>query len=173
MVKVTLGIPHVLSVEWDATNSLRHLGDLSKPVVIVKRDAQGLAFDTGLVEQSGAPLTVWSLHGENHQLWFLDRRDRGAMSIRSAKTGLVISGSTMMSNGDHIKMTEWMSKPWQKWYFYPVAEARAFAIVSATTAHGRKAMDVWEGAEPGSPVQVWDWLDGPSQKFVVLRPQQE
>ena len=170
MVKlgVNLGL---LSIQADASELLNRLGDLSKPVVIVKRDAQGLALDTGLDDHSNASVLVWSLHCESHQLWFLDRRSNSTVSIRSAKTGLVLAGSRQMGNGTRVRMQEWSNKPWQKWFLRPVEEPRTFAIVSAVNEFGVKSMDVWEGAEHKSHVKVWDWWDGPPQKFMLLRPQ--
>lgn len=172
MVNVTVGIPGVASIGLDATELLSRLGDLSKPVVIVKRDDRGLSFDTGLTTHGGAPLTVWSLHGEAHQLWYLVRRQKGSVSIRSAQTDLVLTGTRRMVNGDVVRMQEWTNKPWQRWYLRPLDESRAFAIVSAEVGSGYKAMDVPTGAERGAHVQVWEWWDGPQQKFMLLRPQE-
>ena len=170
MVKFTLGIP--AAMEADATEVLRRLGDLTTPVVIVKRNERGLAFDTGLEETPGSPLVVWSLHCESHQLWYLDPRTKGSVSIRSAKTGLVLSADRHMGNATGVTMQEWASKPWQRWRIITSDEPRTFSIVSAFTEHGAKSMDVWGDAHNRVPVQVWDSWAGAQQKFMLLRPQE-
>lgn len=172
MVKVTFGIPGVASLEADASELQRRLGDLTKPVVIVKRDEKGLAFDTGLEQSPGSPLVVWSLHCETHQLWYLDRRQKGTISIRSAKTGLVLAADRRVGNGTWVTMQEWSSKPWQRWFIRPSDEPRTVSIVSAVTDTGPKSMDVPNDADHLSHVQLWDSWDGSQQRFMLLRPQE-
>lgn len=111
VVKFTLGVPGLAAIEADATEVLSRLGDLTKPVAIVKRDAEGLALDTGLATEPGSPVVVWSLHCMAHQLWYLDRRDKGTVSIRSARTGLVLGAGRSMVDGSDVTMQEWASKP--------------------------------------------------------------
>lgn len=95
-------------------------------------------FDTGLEQSPGSPLVVWSLHCETHQLWYLDRRQKGTISIRSAKTGLVLAADRRVGNGTWVTMQEWSSKPWQRWFIRPSDEPRTVSIVSAVTDTGPK-----------------------------------
>lgn len=171
MVNVTLGIPGIFMISGDPANVFRQLSGRSHPVAIVKRGAQGLSFDTGLTDYSGAPLTVWSLHCENHQLWYLDRRGRGTVSLRSVATGLVVSGRSVLTEGTGLTMDEWASKPWQTWRIRPTSTKRGFAILSADDSFRSDplAVDVTDNAGLGSFVQVQRWRDVPSQHFLLLR----
>jgi hypothetical protein len=167
-VKVELRLPGLaIGVDDIRTVFSRAKGMASGPYLIINR-ACGLALDTAFATELGSPVTVWSPHGLQHQLWQLRPcGTAGEVVIVSVANKLALDATVPTSGDIHPLMWEVHSEPWQRWRLEDAPDGIGYLLQSA---HNRRYLTISEGAERGWGPWFEDRHAHQSQQWLLTLP---
>ena len=166
-VKLELRLPGLVIGVDDVRTVFKRRDKVSGPYLIINR-ACGFALDTAFGTEPGARATVWSPHGQQHQLWQLKPSGTaGEVLIVSMANALALD-STVPTSGDvHPVMREVHREPWQRWRLEDSPDGVGYLIQSA---HSRRFLTINEDAERGWQPWFEDRHARQSQQWLLTLP---
>jgi hypothetical protein len=138
------------------------------PFLLVNR-ACGFALDTPVGTEPGGDVTVWSPHGQRHQLWRLETTGgKNEVLIVSVANGLVLDATFEVSGDIHPVMSENTGEPRQRWRLEDSPDGNGYLIQSV---HSHRYLTIGHDAARGWGPWFEDRHSRSSQQWMVLLPQ--
>ncbi|MGV9362059.1 RICIN domain-containing protein [Amycolatopsis sp. NPDC003731] len=138
------------------------------PFLLVNR-ACGFALDTPIGTEPGGDVTVWSPHGQPHQLWRLEAiGEKSEVLIVSVANGLVLDATFEVSGDIHPVMSETTEEPRQRWRFEDSPDGNGYLIQSV---HSCRYLTIGHDAARGWSPWFEDRHSRSSQQWMLLHPQ--
>ncbi len=147
------------------TRGKRKAKDGIGPFLLISR-ASGLALDTGYGVDNGAPVTVWSPHGQQQQFWSLFSSGYAEeFVIRAEMGGLDLDATTDHAGANHPLLWRHHGGPWQRWRLLASPDGVGHFLQSvhsgrflAMNADGVNGWAPWFEADPDSNSMNMQWL---------------
>ncbi|WP_158263114.1 RICIN domain-containing protein [Amycolatopsis sp. CA-128772] len=140
----------------------------NSPLLLVNR-ACGFALDTPIGTEPGGDVTVWTPHGQQHQLWRLEASgEKNQVLIVSVANGLVLDATFEVSGDIHPVMSENTGQPRQRWRLEDSPDGNGYLIRSV---HNGRYLTIGHDAARGWGPWFEDRHSRSSQQWMLLLPQ--
>ncbi|SEF37484.1 hypothetical protein SAMN05421837_11444 [Amycolatopsis pretoriensis] len=138
------------------------------PFLLVNR-ACGFALDTPIGTEPGGDVTVWTPHGQRHQLWRLEAGGKkDEVLIVSMANGLVLDATFEVSGDVHPVTSENTGEPRQRWRLEDSPDGNGYLIQSV---HSCRYLTIGHDAARGWGPWFEDRHSRSSQQWMLLLPQ--